>query len=74
MVGDEISVYSRKVGTTKGHLWQSKGDGEYTIQEHDCDFGTKIVIHLRDNAKEFGKKAKLEGMQRVLTLQQIGGN
>lgn len=56
VVADKVTVTSRRAGDSveQGVLWESSGDGEYTLetvekQEH----GTEIILHLREDESEF---------------------
>lgn len=60
MVADEVTVNSKKAGEQKAYQWQSKGDGEYTVQESDyAETGTQIVLHLRKDASAYLDKHKI---------------
>ncbi|KAF9306649.1 TNF receptor-associated protein 1, mitochondrial [Mortierella antarctica] len=64
MVGSEIKVYTRSVKPgSKGYCWTSDGSGSYEIAEaENVAVGTKIVITLRDECKEYAKEAVIEGI------------
>lgn len=48
MVADKVTVYSRKVGETQAHKWESTGADGYTITECECgEAGTTITLHLK---------------------------
>mmetsp|Transcript_17265 Transcript_17265/g.33913 ORF Transcript_17265/g.33913 Transcript_17265/m.33913 type:complete len:704 (-) Transcript_17265:124-2235(-) len=58
MVGKEVEVYSRSSlhGPEEvGHVWKSKGSDDFSIRPVGQDelegFGTKIVIHLKEEQK-----------------------
>ncbi len=54
MVSDDIKVISRKAGSDESWTWHSDGIGEYTLSPADKESrGTDIVIHIKDDAKEF---------------------
>lgn len=54
MVADKVTLTTRKAGTEEGALWQSDGKGEYTIAaSNDAEIGTKITLHLREDASEY---------------------
>ncbi len=62
MVADEISIYTKsfKKGSTP-LLWQSKGDNSYSIEDTDKEIrGTKIVLSLKEEEKEFLEDFRLE--------------
>ncbi|MQX36991.1 molecular chaperone HtpG [Roseospira navarrensis] len=54
MVAGHVEVYTRRAGDTQGWHWTSDGGGEFTIGEAEVSApGTRIVLHLRDDAAEF---------------------
>lgn len=60
MVADTVTVYSRRAGTTTGVKWESQGKGTYTLEEIErSERGTEVVLHLRDDAKEFLEQYRL---------------
>lgn len=65
MVSDKVEVYSLPANgkAEDGIYWTSDGSGEYELGEATgCKRGTKIIIHLRDDAKEFSIKHVVEGI------------
>ncbi|KAJ1724441.1 hypothetical protein LPJ53_001282 [Coemansia erecta] len=64
MVGDKIAVYTRSAAPgSEGYCWESDGLGSYTLaKSDDAQVGTKIVISVKDDAKEFLDKDKLESI------------
>lgn len=57
MVADKVTVYTRSYRPeANGYIWSSEGTGNFTISEApDLSRGTKVVLHLKDDAKEFAK-------------------
>ncbi|MGC2856802.1 molecular chaperone HtpG [Novispirillum sp. DQ9] len=54
MVADTVEVITRKAGEEHGWRWTSQGKGEFTITDApDATRGARIVLHLKDDAKEF---------------------
>jgi molecular chaperone HtpG len=54
MVADRVTVVSRPAGTREGVRWESDGQGEFSIETVEKERrGTDVVLHLRDDAKEF---------------------
>ncbi|MDO4626599.1 MAG: molecular chaperone HtpG [Pasteurellaceae bacterium] len=56
IVADKVSVKTRAAGDNadQGVLWVSAGEGEYTVENIEKkDRGTEIILHLRDDEKEF---------------------
>lgn len=65
IVADAVEVYTRRAGAPieEGVHWESKGDGEFTIENVDVnERGTKIVLHLKDDAKEFADGFRLRNL------------
>ena len=62
MVCDKVEVWTRShQADAKAYHWQSDGSGEYEIAEADnVERGTKIVVHLKTNAKEFAIRHNIE--------------
>ncbi len=50
MVADKVTVLTQKAGTHEGTLWESTGDGTFTIdrQSRPEGVGTTITLHLKD--------------------------
>jgi HSP90 family molecular chaperone len=68
MVADRVEVYSQPCVQVDGkpqtaHYWTSEGDGSFEIAPaEDCVRGTKIIAHLKDDAKQFSVRLTLEGI------------
>jgi molecular chaperone HtpG len=55
-VADKVTLTTRRAGMNpdEGVRWESTGEGNYTIENVDrAERGTEIVLHLRDDEKEF---------------------
>src|SRR5687767_2761629 len=52
---DKVTVLSRAPGAgTEGVKWESDGHGDFTVEPYDKPTrGTAVILHLRDDAKEF---------------------
>ncbi|NCG08795.1 MAG: molecular chaperone HtpG, partial [Verrucomicrobia bacterium] len=64
MVAEKVEVYTR-TWHSEGECfcWSSDGSGAYEIETVDGERrGTRIVLHLKDEYKEFAKKDRLEGI------------
>ncbi|WP_018693166.1 molecular chaperone HtpG [Algicola sagamiensis] len=62
IVADKVSVRTRKAGhdADSGVEWESAGEGEYSLSNITLDGrGTEIVLHLREEDKEFADSFKL---------------
>lgn len=62
MVADKVEVFSRSWRTgTGGHVWTSDGATGYEIESvEDADRGAKIVLHLKEDCKEFAEEYRLK--------------
>ncbi len=66
MVADKVEVFSRRAGETSGHVWASDGLGTFTVSPADVVArGTRIVLHLKDDAKEFLEPWKIESVVKA---------
>ena len=52
MVADKIEVLSKKINEDKAYLWTGTLDGYEVKQAKKDDFGTTIILHIKDNSKE----------------------
>lgn len=56
IVADKVTVKTRAAGVPaeQGVIWESAGEGEYTIADFEkTDRGTEIILHLREEEKAF---------------------
>lgn len=54
MVASKLEVFSRSAQSETGYKWTSDGTGSYEIAPADgVQFGTKIVLHLKPECREF---------------------
>jgi molecular chaperone HtpG len=54
MAADRVTVISRAAGSTDAVKWESDGQGEYIVEGAErASRGTDVILHLRDDAKEF---------------------
>jgi len=65
MVAEKVSLYTRSYQlSAQPCLWESSGGSEFSISEtENLPRGTKIVLHLKEDAKEF---AKGETLKRIV--------
>jgi len=67
IVADEVEVFTRKAGlaAADGVRWASKADGEFTVETIErAERGTSVVLHLKDEAKEFLDAFRLRALVR----------
>lgn len=65
LVADKVTLTTRRagVGAEHGVRWESKGDGEYTLETVEQPArGTEIVLHLREEADEFLDEFRLRSI------------
>ncbi|MBT4762108.1 MAG: molecular chaperone HtpG [Bdellovibrionaceae bacterium] len=50
MVADKVTLHTQKAGTSEGVLWESTGDGNYSIDSvpRAQGHGTTITLHLKE--------------------------
>ena len=67
IVADRVEVLSRRAGepASAGVRWESAADGDYTVETIDhAQRGTTIILHLKDDAKEFADAWRLRTLVR----------
>ena len=64
IVADRVTVISKRADSAAVR-WDSDGEGTYEIQEHEqADRGTQVIMHLREEDKEFLDAARLRQLVR----------
>ncbi len=54
LVADSVTVTSRKAGTDEAWIWESQAKGDFELRKGErAGRGTDIVLHLKDDAKEY---------------------
>lgn len=65
IVANRVTVTSRKAGETEAHVWESTGEGSYSLEPAEkLSRGTDITLHLRDDEKEFLEAGRLSHLVR----------
>lgn len=67
IVADEVEVLTRKAGdpASAGVRWASRADGEFTVENLErAERGTTIILHLKEEAKEFADGWRLRSLVR----------
>ena len=67
IVADKVTVESRRAGESaeQGVRWESDGQGEFSVETLVVPSrGTRMTLHLRDDAKDFVDTGKLRGIVR----------
>jgi molecular chaperone HtpG len=64
IVADRVTVLTKRTDSD-GVRWDSDGEGSYDIQRSDkADRGTDVIMHLRDDDKEFLEPSRLRQLVR----------
>lgn len=55
MAADKVEVISKKAGEKKAYLWESEGQGEYSVSDikEDKPRGTEITLHIKEGEDLF---------------------
>lgn len=66
MVADRVTVVTRPAGKSEdGTKWESDGQGTFSLEAAEKPSrGTDVILHLKDDAKEFLEPYKLRGLVR----------
>jgi TNF receptor-associated protein 1 len=66
VVADKVEVISKTADASQGtqaYRWVSEGGGEYEVEPCDDQLrGTKIILHLKDDATSFSKLATVKSV------------
>src|SRR5262245_50113127 len=69
MVAAKVEVISRKAGEASAFIWSSDGSGTFTVEPMAEDKaparGTRIILHLKEDAQEFLEDWKIEQVVRA---------
>jgi molecular chaperone HtpG len=70
MVSDQVTIITKAPGAAKGVKWESTGDGEYTVEEADCEKrGTSIIMKLNEEYRNSEKPE--ENFLNQYTIQNL---
>jgi molecular chaperone HtpG len=66
MVADQVEVRSRKAGESDAWSWRSDGRSGFTVEAYEDPLprGTSVILHLRDDAREFLDEWRLRQVAR----------
>jgi len=69
MVADHVDVFSRRAGAEEAWQWSSDGKGTFSVApvplESAPHRGTRVVVHLAEEAKDYLERFRLERMVRA---------
>lgn len=69
MVADQVTLHTQKAGSDKGVIWQSNGDGTYTIDQVSRPQGTGTTITLQ--LKKFANEDEVQDFTDPWALKSI---
>ena len=64
IVAEEVEVLTRAAGADQGLRWRSKGEDEFSVEDAETGRGTRVILHLRDDALEFADAFRLRNLVR----------
>ena len=65
MVSKNVEIYTKSYKNTQAVRWESDGDSVYTISQTDkTTRGTKIIMHIADEEKDFLKDETIRALLR----------
>ncbi len=65
IVADKVTVLSKRADSDEAVRWESTGEGEFTIEpSYKMDRGSEVILHMRDDAKEFLKDYRISAIVR----------
>jgi molecular chaperone HtpG len=67
IVADRVEVYSRRAGAAAEEAvhWESTADGQFIVETVTREQrGTSVVLHLKEEGKEFAESYRLRGLVR----------
>jgi molecular chaperone HtpG len=65
MVADRVEVTSKRAGDDQAHRWTSDGRGQFEVEPAErAQSGTTVVLHLKDDGKEFASRYRIEGIAK----------
>ena len=69
MVADKVDVISRRAGSEGAWRWSSDGKGTYTVEPASTEDaparGTRVILHLLEDAKDYTERYKIESIVRA---------
>lgn len=73
MVADRVSLHTQHAGENDGTLWESAGDGEYTVSRvpRPGGHGTTITLHLKPQPTEIAESEPAQNFTDEWTLRSI---
>ena len=65
LVADKVTVTSRAAGADEAWQWESEATDGFTLEAHEKESrGTNIILHLKEDAKDYVQEWTLKGLVR----------
>ena len=65
IVADKVTVESRRAGSGETTVWESDGQGEFSVSEGEREQrGTRVTLHLKKDESEFAEPYRIETLIR----------
>lgn len=65
IVADKVTVLTKRADVEEAVRWESDGQGEFVVEpSFKQDRGTEVILHLREDDKEFLEPFKLQSIVR----------
>jgi molecular chaperone HtpG len=63
IVASKVTLVTRKAGSEEAVMWESAGEGDYTLETVEkIDRGTDVILHLKEAETEFLDAFRLRGI------------
>jgi molecular chaperone HtpG len=65
IVADRVTVLTKRADSSEAVCWESEGEGNFSIEpSFKMDRGTEVILHLREDDKEFLEPMRLQHIVR----------
>lgn len=65
IVANRVTVLTKRADSNEAVRWESEGEGNYSIEpSFKLDRGTEVILHLREDDKEFLESSRLQHIVR----------
>jgi heat shock protein beta len=72
LVANRVTVTSKSNNDPKQHIWRSSADGKFSVSEdprgNTLKRGSKVTLHLKDDAVEFSEQDKIKELVSKYSL------
>ena len=64
IVAEEVEVLTRGAASEEGTRWVSRGEDEFSVEAAETGRGTRVILHLREDALDFADSYRLRTLVR----------